>query len=656
MKTFKIWCILLGLLSGFLLKAEDIPKLEAALQTAEGKERATLLNKLFIEWYYQDPEKALQYTLQALDQSRESEDIRGEANSENNIGIYFLDRGDFAFAKEHLSRSLELRNKLDDSKGLSDTYTNLGMLFYYQNLFEMALEHYTRAFNEDRKEGDSLRIGSTLNNIGNCWKSLRQPDSAFFYLKLALAFKSGSPEQQASTYYSLAEVMTLQKQYIQAQQYYEKAAFIYLSEDNLYGLSETWLGLAQLFYETGKQPQAIEQGEKAFKMAKKILAPELEQRASKLLSDTWKALNRPEKALPYLELYSQLHDSLLNAENIARSSGLEAALQLKQQAGELDLLKKQNEIELEQTRQKSLLFWATVGCLFLTLLLLLILTNRNRIKNKLLESIQKSHKEIEEKNKLIHHQHAQITSSIQYARNLQDAVLQEANAAKEFGWKLAIINQPKDIVSGDFYWFSQFENQRILVVADGTGHGVPGAFMSLLGLTLVKEVIRHYPDKGPDFWLEKMDEDLRSWLKQENEQNLDGIDMAVLVCDPYRNKVLFAGAQRPLVRIRRGKVEVWKGNPRPIGGMGRRDRPFVCLTLDYEPHDRFVLYTDGVTDFYGGPKKRKLGTPGFLEWLQNTIDDQPGGQVLQLENLLFNWQGNVRQVDDLLLVCAEPLP
>jgi serine phosphatase RsbU (regulator of sigma subunit) len=272
-----------------------------------------------------------------------------------------------------------------------------------------------------------------------------------------------------------------------------------------------------------------------------------------------------------------------------------------------------------------------------------------KVKERTLE-IQKQSQIIFEKNK-------DITDSINYAKRIQDAMLSKSEARFLNDDNFFIFYRPRDIVSGDFYWYAQFNDTLIIAAADCTGHGVPGALMSMIGSTLLNSIVNDMKILQPSHILKLLDESIQIALKQNVDlvSNKDGMDIAICNIDTANYKLTFAGAQRPLYHVNKNGIDTYKGNTHSIGGYFKdTTKQFNEIVLDYEPGDHFYLTSDGYADQFGGDKNKKFMTKNFKLLLNEIQHESMSVQAEKIEIALKNWKGKNQQVDDILIVGIQP--
>ncbi|MEO5643128.1 MAG: two-component regulator propeller domain-containing protein [Bacteroidia bacterium] len=300
-------------------------------------------------------------------------------------------------------------------------------------------------------------------------------------------------------------------------------------------------------------------------------------------------------------------------------------------------------------------FWKTNWFYSLCVLVLLvgiftfirIRTAAIKKENRILEA------KVTERTQELAQKNADITSSIQYAKRIQTAMLPDLEVIYEHFPQSFILYRPKDIVSGDFYWFEQKDGQSILCVGDCTGHGVPGALMSMIGHNILNQVVLEKGITQPDQILNSLNEGVRSALRQDQHEQdtTDGMDIGVISYDKAKKEILFAGALRPLIVMRKGLLSKVDSDRFPIGGsQDTRDMKFSMHRFFVEPGDTLYLFSDGYADQFGGPKGKKFMVKNLLAKLE-TIQELPmKEQGAILEQVFEDWKDGYQQIDDVLFV------
>ena len=308
---------------------------------------------------------------------------------------------------------------------------------------------------------------------------------------------------------------------------------------------------------------------------------------------------------------------------------------------------------------KQIKFRYIMGALFLGFVIAIAASVTARKISRVYE------KQIEQKNEKITVQRDQIasknqeiTDSINYAEKIQTAVLPSKKLLNEIITDHFIIYRPKDIVSGDFYWFTQTDKYFIIAAADCTGHGVPGAFMSMLGITLLNEIVNNRNIVEAKEILNELREAVKKSLRQEgnyNEQK-DGMDIALCVLNNKEQTLQYAGANNPLYIIRKNseskehELLEYKADRMPIGIFPKDHLSFNNNDIKLEEDDRIYMFSDGFADQFGGEKGNKFKSKNLKNLILSVQDKSMEEQKKWMENSLDEWQGNYNQVDDILLI------
>ncbi|MBL4709244.1 MAG: PAS domain S-box protein [Flavobacteriales bacterium] len=246
----------------------------------------------------------------------------------------------------------------------------------------------------------------------------------------------------------------------------------------------------------------------------------------------------------------------------------------------------------------------------------------------------------------------EINESIQYAKRIQASILPPLQRLKDGFLESFVYYEPKDVVSGDFYWYEKIRNKPLFAVVDCTGHGVPGAFMSLIGYTQLNEIVNQQSITDPGVILRELDKRVRVALHQNSmtERNSkDGMELGLIHVDYTQQRLEFAGAMRPLYLIRSGELHIYKGNKFSIGGVSRREKEFTTTRIKFQKGDCFYLFSDGYPDQFGGANGKKFMTRNVGEMLRDIAHLSMIEQQKVIKHTIQDWMSNEDQVDDILI-------
>jgi serine phosphatase RsbU (regulator of sigma subunit) len=325
---------------------------------------------------------------------------------------------------------------------------------------------------------------------------------------------------------------------------------------------------------------------------------------------------------------------------------MEARYNMDQQNKELEALKvqqREDAIKVESNQKFYRLLIISGGVVLVLVILFFLL--RARETKKAQSRLQFAYDQIETKNK-------DITDSIRYAKRIQQAILPDDHVLKMAFPDSFVFYRPKDIVSGDFYWHHHTEDVQLVAVADCTGHGVPGAFMSVLGASQLTSVIAEQGELAPGRILGLIDEGIRQQLHQDgHEATRDSMDIALCAYDRRKGELTFCGANRPIIIYRNsGPLEIFRPSKHSVGGDSDRGKEFVEEKIQLHPGDCFYLFTDGFADQFGGPKGKKFKSSRFRDVLTQIATQQIQHQKRELEVVFDSWRGEYEQVDDICVV------
>ncbi|MCK5692778.1 MAG: SpoIIE family protein phosphatase, partial [Bacteroidales bacterium] len=244
-----------------------------------------------------------------------------------------------------------------------------------------------------------------------------------------------------------------------------------------------------------------------------------------------------------------------------------------------------------------------------------------------------------------------IMDSINYALTIQNSLLPSSQILKAKLPEHFILFKPRDIVSGDYYWFSEQEKHYYVAAADCTGHGVPGAFMSMLGISLMNEIINKHPDIDPDSLLNELRSQIIETLHQKGDPSAakDGMDMVVCKVDRNNSRMLFAGANNSLYLVRKKELTEYKTDKMPVS-IHLVMHPFTGHQIDLKPGDNVYLFSDGYADQFGGPHGKKFKYLPFKRLLVSISEKEMHEQGLQLDREFEQWKGDTDQIDDVVVI------
>ncbi len=634
-----------------------------------------------------DYETALEYNYRFLDIAKKQNNKDAMADCYNNIGAIYYDQGKHDKAIEYFQKFLKFKEKLGSKKEMAGGYTNLGNIHYNMNNIEKALAYYKQALKISEEMGDIIGIANSNYSIGNIYLETLVLDSAMIIYKESLKFfkKSNSKVGISACYLSIGNVLRHQKKYTKATEYYTKAIKIKQEIKDKHGEAKALLNLSVMNIETEQYKSAIKNAKKALTIGNEINLLPICKEAYLHLSNAYRGLGQYKNALDNIYNYIEVKDSLFNETKMKEIESLEAKYQnqkkeqqILNQKNELAIQKAENLAKENQLKQEKTIRYSIIIGLILVVILVLIVYRSFRQKKKANAILEAQKIEIEEKNEelnqLIEEVTAQrdqieiqkhkveeinfeVSQSIDYAKRIQNSILPDGQIIKKHFSDHFILFMPRDVVSGDFYWLAEVEENTIIAVADCTGHGVPGAFMSMLGISFLREIVIKEYITHPGVILRKLRKEVINALKQESETKnntsemkvQDGMDMVIVSINNKTKMMQFAGANNPLYMIRDGEFTEIKGDKMPISIYYKMDK-FKTHDIQLAEGDQLYMFSDGYADQFGGEKGKKFKYKPFKKLLTDNAGKKMSEQKQILVDTFEKWKGDIDQIDDIVIL------
>jgi len=299
---------------------------------------------------------------------------------------------------------------------------------------------------------------------------------------------------------------------------------------------------------------------------------------------------------------------------------------------------------------RAQILWSSFVSLFFILIIAFFIIRSTR---KILLKEEQLSRNLKESKLIIEEKNKDILDSIKYAKKIQDAILPSMEQICNSLPNSFVYFAPRDIVSGDFYWYSETKNKVIIAAIDCTGHGIPGAMMSMIGNSILNEIVNARGIVDPGEILNQLDIGIANAFEistARGSESKDGMDVAICSIDFNARELVYAGAFRPLIRVRAGELEEFKGDRFPIGGGSYHKTDFSTHTLPIEKGDYFYIFSDGFPDQFGGEKGKKFMNKRFKDLLIEFQCESCENKLDQLEKTLSNWKDELEQVDDILVI------
>ena len=651
--------------------------------------------------------------IEGLAIAKEAIEVGKKANYDRGTGIAYLNAGHFLY---HISRYEEaLEYYLTASKffekagydaGIGMCFNSIANIYMNLEKFDFALEYYKKNLYLQEKIGNTLEIANTCLNLGSFFQDYtrnKSPkphsnvDSMFYYYNKALTLfkKLQNPIKIIQAYANLGTAYNSVKNYKKAKEYFDIAYNEAIAYNAIIDIANIEHGYGLMYQGQGNYKEAKKYFLKAFPRIKAANLREKELMWYKDMAINADSLGEYKQAVMYLNKFIGLADTIREQESQKTINQLTMrySSELKDQeiaaAKERQILMQEKNDEMQKR-----LYFIIVGLIFIGGLLILVfysfmqkrkanalLVSRNEEILQQKEEIEVQRNQVLSQKNIIEEQQHNILDSIHYACRIQEAILPQNDTIEElFHENLFVLFKPRDIVSGDFYWLGKKGKKKIVVAADCTGHGVPGAFMSMLGTAFLNEIIGTSDDTiTASEILNKLRENVIVSLRQTGKsgEQKDGMDLALFMYNEEDNVIDFAGANNPLIIIRsiqhacaveeneRIKVQEFEsektneifqviqiaGDKMPIG-IYSEQKSFESVRFQLIPNDSVYVFSDGYQDQFGGEKNKKFMVKRLKQLLVNINAESMEKQREILDKELVAWikQGNTEQVDDILVI------
>jgi tetratricopeptide (TPR) repeat protein len=559
----------------------------------------------------------------------------------NNIAACYYFLAEYENALNYYIKAVENFEKLGNKEKIINPTLGIGNVYNAMKNYSNALIYYKKAFAISKEINSKSRLSLSLNNIGNVYKELGVYDTALIYYINALKINEELMDKPpiALSLMNIGNVYTKTRDFIKALDYYQKALLLYGEIGNKDGCAKSSINIGILYSDLGDLEKACEYLKNGLVMADLINSKEILMEGNEELSEIYFKKGDYKNAYNCYREYTSLKDSILNETNTKNIAEIETKYETDKKEKEIESLTKDKRIKEEQLKNQETLRNAFVIGFVLLLVVVVLAYNRYRIK-------QKASKEIAEKNK-------EITESISYAKRIQSSFLTSEKYISQRLSDYFIFYMPRNIVSGDFYWLMEKNNNLYICTADCTGHGIPGAFMSLISMGILNEII--YSKTHITHTDDILNELRRIIILAVNpegslEEGKDGMDAVLCRFDFQKMELEYSAANNSFFIIRDGELLVFKPDKMPVGKYIGIEKPFTRNVVSLKKGDCIYTFSDGYADQFGGPENRKFQSKRLKELLLNHCHKPMRVQKEIFASTIKEWQGSNEQVDDILMM------
>ncbi len=656
-----------------VLASQDITKM---LEKKINKQKADALSGLAN--CYQEKEDYISSILafnRALACYQREGDSLAMAISRLNNGNNFFHLSQYPEALDNYQKAAAIFNKLDDLRGEAFCYNNIGSIHSEIGNLDLSIEYWNKTLTIKKALSDSLSIAKTFNNLGVAYKKQKKYDLAFSTLNQALkVFKSlENLKGVAMVYMNMANIFQRKEEFEKALRYSRLSLEMKRMIGDETGMALVYGNISMILNSMERYTKAKQAAESGIELALRTGALAALKNNYSNLSLAYAGLNNMVQAYQFVLKYEEIKDSLFSIEKNKEFTRLEMQYQVKSKQQEIEkqqaLVKKKEAIAEKNRTERNAMFG---GIVLMVLLLIVVLHSYIqkrkdnaiiREKNQNLEianaEILAQRDEIEAQRDLVDMQkqqieyiHGELKDSIIYGKRIQQSLLPSDDFLKTFFEDdYFVFFRPRDLVSGDFYWAAQVDEWKFFTVSDCTGHGVPGAFMSMLGISLLNEIVREKNVRSTAELLKLLFTRLSQNLhrRQRNDALTDSMDIAFCAWNTKTNELQYSGMNNPLYLIRNNELQVIAPT-KMINIEAIQEIEIGMETISLQKGDFLILSSDGFADQFGGKNGKKLKKQNFIKLLTSLTAYPINEHQKFLETTFLNWKGTQNQVDDVCVM------
>ncbi len=575
-------------------------------------------------------------------------DKQGIGETINHIGTVYFKQGN---NEEAITKFIEARILFEGSNykdGLTSTYINIGLVYDNLKDYEKALQFYKKAITYGTEVGDENSIASCYNNMGGIYTDIKQYDLALECLERSLKLKEklGNKAGIAGTLNNMGAILYEKGDLKKALEYFIKAFGIKESIGDKNGMISSLNNIGYMYTETGEYVKAEEYLGRALKLAQEVGSKSLGMDCTEGLVDLFKKTGDYKKALQYHEMFLAYKDSLFDTEKTKNVVEIQTKFESEKKQQENEIL----NLQLKNESFVKYIYGAVAIVLFIAVFFIFRSFRQKQKANLVLED---KNRIIEQQKHIVEEQNKDITDSIKYAERIQQAIFPPDKMWHAILPDSFVFFRPKDILSGDFYWVEQRGDLIFVAAADCTGHGVPGALMSIVNYNLLNKAVLEMNLTDPAEILNAVNNWLTLSLHQTYQESTvrDGMDISLCVINKKTSELTYSGANNPVYIFRNKELLQLNADKFPVGAFVEDNiQSFTNQKLQLGKGDTIYLFSDGYADQFGGPKGKKLKYINLKRYLTESYEMSMRDQERYIEAKFTDWKGNYEQIDDVLVI------
>ena len=631
--------------------------LQVLKTSKEDTNKVILLDKIAWDIAYTNLQKGLDYSIESMDLAQKLNYKTKLAKICNTQGAIYADMAQHAKAFHIYLDGLRYAKLYKLYKTEGTLYNNIGELILKNKEYRKALSYFFLSNEATKKGGLDPESSVAFSNISSIYNQFKNYDSALYFLNANLNYniKNKRLDKLIDSYVKLSQICYSQGNKSKALSSANEAVNIATKLKDNYSLAQAQMALSNAYYLDNNIAMAITTMIDATITATIVGDITTLESCFLSLSNLYEEIGDFKNSLKYFKEYELCKQKIFNNESTQLMKNAEAKFDNERKQDEIILLSEKQKLNETENRQKKMYLYLSSFGIVILISGLLFLYRNNVLKQKINLTLAANNTEIKHQKELLESKNKEITDSINYAKRIQQSILTSDNYFKKHTTDYFILFKPKDIVSGDFYWALNHENKFILMTADCTGHGVPGAMMSMMGINFLNEIVTDKKMSSPANILNQLRSDIIKALNQEGSlvETKDGLDCSLCSFDFAEMKLIYTNANNKLYILRDNELIISESNKMPIGAGHNSEELFQEWQIDLQKNDIIITLTDGYADQFGGPKGKKYKY-FQLEKLLLSSAHLPLSEIKnKLNDSLISWKGNLEQVDDICIVAIK---
>ncbi len=636
-------------------KSRMVDSLTKVFVTAPDTTKVKILCKFSRMMVGNNPDSSAILADSALTIAKRNKYLFGMAQAYANLGGALTTTGKYDLAIKNLINSATIFEKTKNIYGLTNVLNTIGNAYLGIKNTNKAYEYYLKSYeyanqepvNENMVAVTSFGIGSILTEQG------KSAEAISYFRKAEESFKKQNILNYAAMAVSMiGETYYRDSNYVEAEKNYTKVIPVFREMHDDYGLASALANMGKIEFDRKNYKNASANYEEALSINLKRNAYDNIQTNALALSEIMDAQNRSAEALKYYKTYMQYKDSVVNIERNRSIAEAESKYESEKKEQQL----KVKNLELEKTQiqssQRGMLVYIFAGAMVVFIVLLFFVFKQFNEKKKANILLTNKNEEIEKQKSIIEEKNKDITDSINYSKHIQQAIIPSTLKVKSTLNESLIFFRPKDIISGDFYFVEKLNNSIYIAVIDCTGHGVPGALLSVFAYSNIKNIISTgIYSKNPAGILTELCRQFKANLQSHAIKINDGVDMSICILNTETNKLYYSGAKNNMLQVNKDGLKEYSADRWGVSGSNEEAHTvFTNHEINAKEGDKYFLFTDGFADQFGGPKGKKFKLKQLESLLLMTHDMPFEQQSFTLNQTFVDWKGNLEQIDDVTIV------